>query len=322
MRCNTSLGGFQRLPLSHPSVNFPFDLIGYRPGQVARSESPEALERQVRELLHVIDQATVKYSDLPAKVRASVEAVLQDPDRLGNDVVIELKRCLDARATSDIIRTAAGSQASSITLSVGEQGRKLWHCNITVSDDRVTVSGGVEDMELIGNDARLGDPKCVELLHSLRQTPGPVYGTDFLTMTNATPQSEQGTMHYLPAARSGIMQSYRVIAGSIIARSTRGRFDRALEVPSLSGVVADFMQRIALYDAEDSKSPVLQELAGALEQETLTGQIGARTLPGGYSDFAYRPLGTKQDIRFDARVVDGLRTRSRGLVHERRHPCR
>ena len=35
-----SLGGFQRLPLSHQSVNFPGDLIGYRPGQDVRgSES-------------------------------------------------------------------------------------------------------------------------------------------------------------------------------------------------------------------------------------------------------------------------------------------
>ena len=290
-----SLGGFQRLPLSHQSVNFPYDLIGYRPGQVARSESPEAIEQQVRDLIRVIDQTAVKYSDLPAKVRSNMEAVLQDPDYLGSDVVLELKRCLDARATSDFIRTPAVRQAN-ITLRVSERGQELWHCAISLTDDQVTVSGGIKDMELIGKDAASDDSKRLELLRSLRQKPGPVYGSDFLIMTTAADDRE-GTMHYLPAARAGIMQSYRVIASSLIARSTTGRPDRVAHVPSLSGVVADFMQRIALYSPEDSEDPALQELASALEQETLTGQIGARTLPGGYSDFAYRPLGAEQDIR-------------------------
>lgn len=290
-----SLGGFQRLPLSHQSVNFPYDLIGYRRG-LARSESPEAIEQQVRDLMRVVDQAEVKYSDLPAKVRSNLEAVLQDPDCLGSDVVLELKRCLDARATSDFIRTPAGRQAANITLRVSEGVHELWHCAISLTDGQVRVSGGIKDMELIGKDAASDDPKRFELLRSLRQKPGPVYGSDFLTMTTAADDRE-GTMHYLPAARAGIMQSYRVIAGSLIARSTTGRPDRVAHVPSLSGVVADFMQRIALYSPEDAEDPELQELASALEEETLTGHIGARTLPGGYSDFAYRPLGTEQDIR-------------------------
>ena len=155
------MGGFQRLPLSHQSVNFPYDLIGYRPGQVARSESPEALKQQVRDLLRVIDQTAVKYSDLPAKVRSNLEAVLQDPDCLGSDVVLELKRCLDARATSDFIRTPAGHQAANITLRVSERGQELWHCAISLTGGQVTVSGGIRDMELIGKDAASDDPKTV-----------------------------------------------------------------------------------------------------------------------------------------------------------------
>ena len=150
-------------------------------------------------------------------------------------------------------------------------------------------------MALIGKDAPSDDAKRVEFLRGQRQSPTVVFGTDFLAMVTAADDRE-GRMHYLPAARAGIMQSYRVVAGSLIAGSATGRPDRVAHVPSLSGVVADFMQRIALYSPED-EDPELQELASALEEETLTGHIGARTLPGGYSDFAYRPLGTEQDIR-------------------------
>ena len=255
-----SLGGFERLPLSHQSVNFPGDLIGYRPGQDVRgSESLEALDQLRCDLLRVIDQTAVKYSDLPAKVRSNMEAVLRDPDRLGSDVVLELKRCLDARATSDFIRTSAGRQGANISLRVSEGGQELWHCAISLTDDRVTASGDIKDMELIGKDAPSDDSKRVEFLRSQRQSPTVVFGTDFLAMVTATDDRE-GTMHYLPAARAGIMQSYRVIAGSLIARSTTGRPDRVAHVPSLSGVVADFMQRIALYSPKTRKIPRCKSL--------------------------------------------------------------
>ena len=46
--------------------------------------------------------------------------------------------------------------------------------------------------------------------------------------------------YYLPAARSGIMQSHRVIASSLVERATRGGLT-PLEVPTFSGIVADFM---------------------------------------------------------------------------------
>ena len=41
--------------------------------------------------------------------------------------------------------------------------------------------------------------------------------------------------YYLPAARSGIMQSHRVIASSLVARSTRAGLEPFPEVPTLSG---------------------------------------------------------------------------------------
>ena len=54
-----ALGGFQRLPLSHASVNFPYDLIGYRPGQMSRIETPEALKQQVIDLLQVVERESL-----------------------------------------------------------------------------------------------------------------------------------------------------------------------------------------------------------------------------------------------------------------------
>ena len=59
---------------------------------------------------------------------------------------------------------------------------------------------------------------------------------------------ERSGTHYLPAARSGIMQSHRVIASSLVTRSTRGGLERFPELPTFSGVMADFLQQLILYE--------------------------------------------------------------------------
>ena len=94
------------------------------------------------------------------------------------------------------------------------------------------------------------------------------------------------------------MQSHRVIASALVARSTRAGFERIPQIPTFSGGVADFMQRLILYDEDETASEVIAEIAGALENETLSGQIlTTRPATGGYPEFVYRPHATDNDIR-------------------------
>ena len=291
-----SLGGFQRLPASHASLNFPYDLIGYsRPGQGLQSDNP-VLKQTVSDLIKNTQQPSIRYSDLPASVRSNMQAVLQDPELLGSDLELELKRCLDCGTNSDFIRLPSEQHELSIALRVAEADRCLWHFSMKMTGDRTTVAGDIEDLELTHAEAASADLKLAQLRHKLSQTPRLISGNDILDLAHDG-EKDNGTMHYLPAARSGIMQSHRVIASSLIARSTRAGLERPPELPTFSGVVADFMQRIILYRSEDpTGNDALRELANALEQETLAGHIGTREIHGGYTDFAYRPLGTVADI--------------------------
>lgn len=124
--------------------------------------------------------------------------------------------------------------------------------------------------------------------------------------------------YYLPAARGGIMQSHRVIASSlVVSRSTRVGLERFPEIPTFSGMMADFMQELILYKEPPSSlgenrqlssnhmeqerrlwRRKLGDIADALEQETLNGHIRAKTLSSGiYPDFIYEPFGTKRELR-------------------------
>ena len=292
-----SMGGFQVLPVSHSSLNYPFDLIGATPLGTAEPTSDEVKTEVILDFMKRLDLPTVAYSDLPAKIREHILSILQDPERLGTDVELELKRCLDAASTSDLIQNQGTDKALWISLCVGDNGHDIWNLNINMTHDHTTVSVHVTDVELIRSGASSAEFKRGQIRRKTTQHPSMIWGTDLLDMATDS-ERDHGTMYYLPAARSGIMQSHRVVASSLIARATRLGIERIPETPTFSGVVADFMQRIILYRSGEKRAHdgVLQEIADVLERETLAGQIGSLSLPGGYTDFAYRPLGTKQDI--------------------------
>ena len=94
------------------------------------------------------------------------------------------------------------------------------------------------------------------------------------------------------------MQSHRVIASSLVTRSTRAGLERFPELPTFSGVMADFMQRLILHEDSEPEEKTMKKLADQLESEALAGRIRTnRPTSGGYPEFVYRPRNTEQDIR-------------------------
>jgi predicted ATPase len=76
---------------------------------------------------------------------------------------------------------------------------------------------------------------------------------------------------YLPAARSGILQSHKALAGSLVRRSTLAGIED-LRIPAMSGVVADFLGEMV--ELNPSPDGDFAEEANRLEQEILHGQVG------------------------------------------------
>ena len=108
------------------------------------------------------------------------------------------------------------------------------------------------------------------------------------------------------------MQTQRVIASSLVARSIRTALE-ASEIPTLAGVVVDFMTELILYEERARlrkrarPNEGINYLANALESDVLAGQIIMNPSPTGYPEFLYRPQGTEQDMRL---------TRSSSMVSE------
>ena len=65
----------------------------------------------------------------------------------------------------------------------------------------------------------------------------------------------------------------------------------------MSGVIADFMERIILYEEGKVSNDEMKSLAMTLESDVLNGQIHVEPSSSGYPDFRYRPQGIEEEMR-------------------------
>ena len=90
---------------------------------------------------------------------------------------------------------------------------------------------------------------------------------------------------YLPAARSGLLQSHKALAGSLVRRSALAGIED-LRIPAMSGVVADFLSEMVELDSS-TRGDFANE-ANRLEESVLHGQLGLRGDPDANPEVFYQ----------------------------------
>ena len=300
------LHGFSRFPILNNYRYFSTDDI---------TISEDDLDRIVSKL--DTSERPFHFSDLPESVCHAMQSTLDNHEFLANDLKIELERCFDIESVYNLIRMSMHSNGTKVSISTREGGRDLWDFHMRISGSNIKSEGKIEDIILMSER----DSDKERLLRRLSRFRHLSMDTnrervkrqliyilnDFMDYLSSSMSRKQGEAFYLPAARSGVMQSHRVIASSLVARSTRAGLERFPELPTFSGVMADFIQRLILYDESDPldlfpprrrPAETMKSLADMLEFRTLGGEIQAkRPSPGSYPEFVYRHRETKQDIR-------------------------
>ena len=270
--------------------------------------SPEDLLLATKENLEALTKLNMEgphptFSDLPQHIRAEVQEHLKDSQILLN----QLESCLDIDSPADMRKSTGGIRnETTISVKVGEENQRFWDFKMTVTESDTTVHASIdENMPLAsGNEPksaeRFGWPSFLEALDKVNKNEREVY--------------------YLPATRSGIMQSHTVIASSLVARSTRAGFERSPEVPTFQGGISDFLQQLILYKADKKANSEMITIADALESSVLYGEIIWQPSPSGYPEFLYRPQEMVEEIRLTqaSSMVSELAPLVlflRGLVH-------
>ena len=100
------------------------------------------------------------------------------------------------------------------------------------------------------------------------------------------------TVHYLPAARSGILQGHKLLASMVVGRAARIGVE-PLEVTTLPGVVSDFIGALLIMEPRRSKRAVssskqLHAVAHHLETAVLHGRIDLQSSDLPYPEINYQ----------------------------------
>ena len=247
-------------------------------------------EEEIQEVMELFrklkpSEEPFKLSNLPMRMQNQLQDIIKKSEVFRDPLQEGLKNCFDLNSISALIKlTEEQHNEMSVSLKVSEGNQECWKINLKVSESGIVVDGSADEgMHLF--------PKgwSMSISGSAKE--------HRVSFDHPWPNSLKRNRYYLPAARSGIMQSHRVIMSSLVKRTTRVGLERFPEVPTLPGVIAEFMQQIILYEEGRVPNEEIQHIADILETNVLTGQIHVNPSPNGYPDFRYRPRGMKEDMR-------------------------
>lgn len=120
------------------------------------------------------------------------------------------------------------------------------------------------------------------------------------------------SVHYFPAARSGILQGHKALAASIVAHAQYGGIE-PIEMPQVTGVVGDLLSGIILLKQRNGPfSPVANEM----ENELFGGNIMLDThVKNGYPEIAYHYNGSRVPLHRSSSTISEIAPLSLYLKH-------
>ena len=243
--------------------------------------SIDAIRRWVKNIdMGPLGEPNFDFASLPREVQSFTnESIKTSWQSIRQSLSRELQRCHGH--TSSLERRAAGETRLRIGL---EQDRPLLRLSFgkeAGSDQLETLREDLDlSQEQVGVPRRLIDQLQFETERHRdpREDRGLEYVEFMIFLVRAASASLfrelQGNSYYLPAARSGIAQGHKAIA-SILVRQSSLAGVRPLEIPTLSGIITDFISHILTMEREDWLPGVLKldEVVDFLEREVVRGRI-------------------------------------------------
>ena len=111
---------------------------------------------------------------------------------------------------------------------------------------------------------------------------------------------------YMPASRTGIMQSHRAIAGALAEQASVAK-NEASTIPTLSGTTADFLQKISVIGPQGKSDADLSTLATRMENDVLRGSIEIDIAHANQNPhFLYRQNGITIPLQYSSSMVSEL----------------
>lgn len=273
-----------------------------------------------RETLNALNQFLMEVTNGIGEIRSQKEAVLPIPIvkaicsmfELQNDQLhSEIERCFGIDNSSALIRKGS-TRCARIVLrkSISGESASFEH-ELTLKSNAqefVTAMRNVEQLRIKLDDRK----EFVEYYHRLkntflipdemsqdsyRQALGPISHLLGLAVPHLL-GSLYRAAYYLPADRTGVMNSHQVVVSALIQNATTAGLRPDEEIPMLSGVLGDFLNNLlVLPSAANRQRTTRRDLGVRIEDLILGGSIQVeRSELINYPHFTYQPAGWKQPM--------------------------
>ena len=218
---------------------------------------------------------------LQERIYGLADAFLDDyADVIGD----EIQRCF-ASDLQSLAGTGSGARSCTVRWQTGDPP---WSMLLALDEHGVKVLQRSCDLSTMSLDARLiASRRAAAASRAQGRTVADQFNSLWIELAGRmVGDLDQGSHagYYLPAARSGILQGHRALASALIQRATLAGV-QPLDVPTLSGVIADFISLLILMPSR--RRSKLLPLANELERDVLSGTISMRALGSGYQEISY-----------------------------------
>ena len=238
------------------------------------------------------DNENFNFSDFPEKFKKwIIREIGEETNKIFHQ---EISRCMGASST----KNHPISKEFNLNLEINQQRLILGASGIPPSMDIKELE--FSNKHFTGLVRRLGRekeiPKNIRAMLFLEKIADYIFH----------PRSETESF-YLPAARTGIMQSHRAIAGALVRRSTFAGLE-TFSVPTLSGIVSDFLEEIILMDTNEvDEVDEVAEVADEMEKNILHGSIQSESSESNqYPEFTYKQNGFEVPLLRSSSMVSEL----------------
>ncbi len=249
------------------------------------------------------EAADIDYADLPEPLQQALQIVVEDYlESLAESLSSEIERCFGTElgdlssnfAPDKLFTVSIGSTQPAFGLRLKASGRELVvtakKVDLTSAEYKVYSRYPLRYFDVDRDESRPSLPLIEFLSESAVQIMGEVISPTY----------------YLPAARSGILQSHKALASFVVRQSSLAGIEE-LDVPRLTGVISDFIGLILTLERSRESTTAIRKVASFLESEIIHGSVSMRDGSSlNYPEIYYTRDGERFELHKTSSMVSEL----------------